>query len=115
MATPFNRDLTRRDLLRQTLRAGVYAAPVILSATTITGVAAATTPPSFVIAFGQDALLTGAGAGATFDVYYTASNEPAGTFHLLGSFTTNRFGFGGAIFPLTLDSSVVSSVKLPMC
>ncbi|MHB8646968.1 MAG: hypothetical protein ACYDAR_14355, partial [Thermomicrobiales bacterium] len=112
MATPSNRDLTRRDLLKKTLRAGVYAAPVILSVAAVNPVAAATSLGPFFVSFGQDALLTGAGAGATFDVYYTASNEAPGTFHLLGSFMTDAFGFGGTIFALTLDSANVTSVKL---
>ncbi len=106
--------VTRREMLKRTLRTGAYTAPAIIAIATVSPVAAATPAPPLAqpIPFGQDAALSGAGALVAFDVYSTASNQAAGTFTLLGTFTTDRFGFGGGSFPLTLDSSVVSAVKL---
>ena len=132
--------LSRREMMKGTLKVGVYAAPVILSSGHVaaaaslpsgTPVPTATslpvpiptstpipTPPPFpvTLTFGQDALLTGAGPRASFDVYYTLSNQPAGTLTFLGTITTDRFGFGGDFgnntFPLTVDARVVTSVTL---
>lgn len=104
--------LTRREAMKLGLKAGAYATPVILSATIpVAGVAAATPAPG-VTSFGQDALISGAGANAVFDVYYTLSNQPATSLTLLGTVTTDRFGFGGNVFPFTLDPSTLTSVKL---
>lgn len=107
--------LTRREILSRTLKASAYAAPVILSVSAIAPVAAATPPPLLQpLSFGQDAALTDAGANALFDVYYTPSNRPGVLLPLSGAtpILTDAFGFGGSVFPLALDSSVVTSVKL---
>ncbi|MGI8689020.1 MAG: hypothetical protein ACR2M3_10610 [Thermomicrobiales bacterium] len=119
--------LSRREMLKGTLKAGGYAAPAILSLSALAPVGAAnpSSPPTptptsvppppptpFILTFGQDALLTNTGAGASFDVYYTLSNQPAGTLTFLGTITTDRFGFGGGVFPLTVDASKVTSVTL---
>jgi hypothetical protein len=94
------------------LKAGAYAAPVILSASVpAIGVAAATPAPG-AVTFSQDAVITGAASGAVFDVYYTLSSQPATTLTLLGTVTADRFGFGGGVFPLTVDPTTVTSVKL---
>lgn len=131
-------------MLKDTVRAGIYTAPAILSLSAVAPVGAATpsspptatptsvpiptplptplptpTPPPFpaTLTFGQDALLTNTGAGASFDVYYTLSTQPAGTLTLLGTLPpTDRFGFGGDFgnntFPLTVDATRVTSVTL---
>jgi len=136
--------LSRREIMKGTLKAGVYAAPVILSsgrvaaATSLpsgTPVPTATSLPSgtpvptatslptststptpilfpVTLTFGQDALLTDAGPRASFDVYYTLSNQPPGTLTFLGTITTDNFGFGGGVFPLTVDARVVTFVTL---
>jgi len=129
--------LSRRAMIKGTLAAGVYAAPVILSSARVaaaslpSGAAVLPSPTPLplplptetpvlpfpvTLTFGQDALLTDAGAGASFDVYYTLSTQPAGMLTLLGTITTDRFGFGANvgnnIFPLTVDARVVTSVTL---
>lgn len=106
--------LSRREMIKGTLKAGVYAAPLVLSSGRVAAAPAVPTPPPFpaTIAFGQDALLTNTGANASFDVYYTLSTQPAGMLTLLGTIATDRFGFGGGVFPLTVDARVVTAVKL---
>jgi len=128
--------LSRRGMIKGTLAAGVYATPVILSSARVAAAASlpsgAAVLPSptplplptetpvlpfpVTLTFGQDALLTDAGAGASFDVYYTLSTQPAGMLTLLGTITTDRFGFGANVgnntFPLTVDARVVTSVRL---
>ncbi len=107
--------LSRREMMKGTLKAGVYAAPVILSSGRVAAAAPlpSGTPFPATLTFGQDALLTDTGARAVFDVYYTLSNQPAGTLTLLGTLPpTDRFGFGGSVFPLTVDARVVTSVTL---
>lgn len=106
--------LSRRAIMQGTLKAGVYAAPVILSSGRVAAAPLPSgTPFPATLTFGQDALLADTGARAVFDVYYTLSNQPAGTLTLLGTLPpTDRFGFGGSVFPLTVDARVVTSVKL---
>jgi len=120
-------------MLKNTVRAGIYTAPAILSFSAIApvGAAAPSSPPTatptsvptplptptpipfpVTLTFGQDALLTNTGAGASFDVYYTLSNQPAMMLTFLGTITTDRFGFGGGVFPLTVDARFVASVTL---
>ncbi len=99
--------------MQGTLKAGVYAAPVILSSGRVAAASLPSGPFPATLTFGQDALLSNTGAGAVFDVYYTLSNQPAGTLTLLGTLPpTDRFGFGGSAFPLTVDARVVTSVTL---
>lgn len=136
--------LSRREMMKGTLKAGVYAAPVILSSGHVAAAASlpsatsfptatslpsgspfptdtpppiptpTPTPPPFpvTLTFGQDALLTGAGPRASFDVYYTLSTQPATMLTFLGTIITDNFGFGGGVFPLVVDTRVVTSVKL---
>lgn len=105
--------LSRREMMKGTLKAGVYAAPVILSSGRVAAQSLPSgTPFPATLALGQDALLTNTGANASFDVYSTLSTQPATMLTLLGSFTTDRFGFGGAVFPLVVDARAVTSVKL---
>ena len=107
------RGLSRRAMLRGTLKAGVYAAPIILSSTHVAAAPLPSgTPFPATITFGQDAILTNTGANASFDVYYTLSNQPATMLTLLGTIKTDSFGFGGGVFPLVVDSRVVTSVTL---
>jgi hypothetical protein len=105
-------NLTRREAMKTGLKVGAYAAPVILSVSVpVAGVGAATPAPG-TMTFGHDAVFTAAGAGATFDVYYTLSSQAAGALTLLGTVTADRFGFGGGVFPLTVDPATVTSVRL---
>ncbi|MDQ6908848.1 MAG: hypothetical protein M3176_18680, partial [Chloroflexota bacterium] len=105
--------LSRREMIKGTLKAGVYAAPVILSSGRVAAQSLPSgTPFPATITFGQDALLTNTGANASFAVYSTLSTQPVGTLTLLGTITTDGFGFGGGVFPLTLDTRAVTSVKL---
>ncbi len=105
--------LSRREAIKGALKAGVYTAPALLSLSAVSRVAALSPIPfPAALAFGQDALLTNTGANASFDVYYTLSTQPVGMLTFLGSFTTDRFGFSGAVFPLVVDARTVTSVKL---
>ncbi|MCA1666053.1 MAG: hypothetical protein LC793_01335 [Thermomicrobia bacterium] len=109
--------LTRREIMKRTLKAGAYAAPLILSASTLSSVAAAlpSQPSSSVVSFFQDTGITDVGARARFDVSFTpldATGKPTAPTAFLGSFITDQFGVGGAPFPLTLDTSVVKAVQL---
>lgn len=129
------RGLSRRNMLKTTLRAGIYTAPAILSLSAVAsvGAAAPSSPPTATptsvpsptplstptpipfpttLTFGQDALLANTGAGASFDVYYTLSTQPATMLTFLGTFPTDRFGFGGSVFPLTVNTSMTTSVTL---
>ena len=99
--------------MQGTLKAGVYAAPVILSSGRVAAAPLPSgTPFPATLTFGQDALLTNTGANASFAVYYTLSTQPTGTRTLLGTIMTDAFGFGGGVFPLTVDARVVTSVTL---
>lgn len=87
------RDVSRRDVMKRALKAGAYAAPVVLSTTVAGAGVAAATPPiatGTVIGKVQDAL-TGVGiVGATVSIgalsvitgnfgAFTLANVPAGT------------------------------------
>ncbi len=107
--------LSRRALLRRTLKTGVYAAPVILATTIITSPAQAATPvPSFVcvqprteflIVFGRNQNPT-----ASYDVYVAAITNSLGPLAKVGSFTNDPSGFVTTAFPVTFDYSVVRTV-----
>src|SRR4051794_38334090 len=101
-----DRGMTRRELIKRSLQAGAYAAPVILAAGVPAAVAAAS---PVLVTFMQDALLADAGALATFDVTYTLSTQPSSPPISAGSFTTDRFGFGGLVFPITVDRNTITS------
>ncbi len=124
------RGLSRRAVIRRSLRAGAYAAPVVLSAVTVRPVGAQVTPPPATatavpptvtpvpavlcmqpVAFSQDLLLFNAAPNVMYNVFATPSNTP-GVFNALGSITTDSFGVGEAVFSLALNTSVVTSVTL---
>jgi hypothetical protein len=103
-----DRGMTRRELIKRSLQAGAYAAPLILAAGVPAAVAAAS---PVLVTFMQDALLADAGPLATFDVTYTLSTQPSSPPISAGSFTTDRFGFGGITppFSITVDRNTITS------
>lgn len=90
--------LTRREAMARALRAGAYAAPVVLSASALTGhVGAATPPPGPVIACGttgltfvQDFFLLNVAPGAAFDLFVQPNTAPAPV--LVGTFAADAEG-----------------------
>jgi hypothetical protein len=100
--------VTRREAMARALKAGAYAAPVVLSASALAGrVGAATPPPGPAIACGttglafiQDALLLGVFPGTAFDVY--AQPNTVATAAKVGSFTADAEGVAAAVFALPL-------------
>src|SRR5947209_5935438 len=103
--------LSRRTLIKRTLRGGAYAAPVILSLGVVTPVVAATPAPcTQPVTLGQDAVIYGAAPSATYNIY--AQPNGTGPFTLLGTIGTDAVGFGQRVFPVTYDSSQVSFLRL---
>lgn len=105
---------SRRELLKRTLRVGAYAAPVVLSTTLPAApIAAATPAPALCtqpVAFLQDAILLGVAPGSAYTVYAQLSN--AGAPSAIGTFTADALGVAAGVFPLSLDTSAVTSVTL---
>lgn len=126
--------LTRRGVIRRSLQAGAYAAPVVLSAVAVRPVGAQVTRPTATpvptatsvptatmvpmvlcmqpVTFEQDLLLFNAAPGATYDIFSTTNMGAPATATRLGSITTDAAGVGGAVFPLALNTSTTTSVTL---
>lgn len=122
--------VTRRAVIRRSLQAGAYTAPVVLSAMTVRPVGAQVTMPTPTptptpppgpmpvlcmqpVAFEQDLLLFNAAPNVTYDIYYTTNmGAPAGATRLMPSITTDAAGVGGQVYSLALNSSTTSSVTL---
>jgi hypothetical protein len=67
------KDISRREAMKTALKAGAYAAPVVVAAAVPMGVAAATPPP-----LGCSATTTSGGAGVTTNVHELG--RTSGTF-----------------------------------
>ena len=121
--------LTRRTVIRRSLQAGAYTAPVVLSAITVRPVGAQVTMPTVTpvptatlipmvlcmqpVAFGQDLLLFNAAPNVTYDIYYVTNMGPAASAtRLMPSITTDAAGVGGQVYNLALNSSTTTSVTL---
>jgi hypothetical protein len=99
--------LTRREAMARALKAGAYAAPVLLSASALAGHVGASPPPGPSIACGttglsfvQDALLLGVFPGTAFDVY--AQPNTAAAPIRIGSFAADPEGVAAGVFALPL-------------
>ncbi len=104
--------VSRREVLKRTLQTGVYAAPAILALSAVAPVAAATPAPLVCVqpvTFSQDAVLFGAAASTTFDIYYTTNISGATK---LGSITTDDLGLAFGSFSIAVDTSRVSTITL---
>lgn len=115
------KDISRRDAMKTALKAGAYAAPVILTAAVpVTGVAAATPPPACTRPFTLGLATIGTGTGGTvqsltncgsgfiqqfqvvlngaapstqFDVYIDQNSAGSAASHIFaGTFTTDASG-----------------------
>ena len=119
---PGRRDgITRREAMGRALKTGVYAAPVLLSASALAErVGAATPPPGPSIACGgaglafvQDALLLNVFAGSTYNVYAQPNTLAAPA--MIGSFTADAEGVAVGAFAASAPfgtTSVTLSVYL---
>lgn len=107
------RGLSRRELMKRSLKATAYTAPALL-VSPIVARAAVTPAPQVCtqpVSFMQDAVLFGAAANTTFDIYYATNLAPT-AFVKLGTFTTDALGLAAGAFPLSLDTSRVLSITL---
>jgi hypothetical protein len=112
--------LTRREAMARALKAGAYAAPVLLSASALASHVGASPPPGPAIACGttgltflQDALLLGVFPGTAFDVY--ALPNTVATSIRIGSFTADAEGVAAAVFAVIVPfgtTSITVSVNL---
>lgn len=120
----FERDVTRRVMMKGALKAGAYSAPAILSVTTAQGVAAASVPPRGVVTYLSSGITQGSGFSPNtpyllvlFHPFETAwrqlspiLTDASGNFTLNGS--PDRVGHvpapatvnGGNIFVLLADT-----------
>jgi hypothetical protein len=103
--------LTRREAMARALKAGAYAAPVVLSAGALAGHVGASPPPGPAIACGttslsfvQDALLLGVFPGSTFNVYAQPNTVP--TPFLIGTLIADAQGVAPGSFSLPLPGGV---------
>jgi len=126
MGTSQKQGLSRRELMKRGLRAGAYAAPMVLASVIVAPVAAQTVSrPSTVVPtatvvpipvitqpvpFVQDFTLIGAPPNTAFSIFFRPSNSTV--FTAAGTLTTDARGVGGIVFPVTLDTSVVTSVQV---
>ncbi len=106
--------LTRREAMARALKAGAYAAPVVLSASALVSHVGASPPPGPVIACGaagltfvQDFLLLGVFPGAAFDVF-AKPNTAAAPF-LLGTFNADAEG----VLPGAISLPVAGGPAIP--
>jgi hypothetical protein len=101
------RGMSRRELIKRTLKTGAYAAPVVLSTTVPSAVFAAISTPSSAL---QDAALVRVGHNAVFDVVFQLNNGStpiaSGT---LGQITSDGFGVAGGVFAFPVALSTLKS------
>ena len=108
IGTEGKQELSRRELMKRGLRAGAYAAPVVLASVVVAPVAAQqmVSRPTLLItqpvAFFQDFTVTGAVPSFTYNVFYRPSNSTV--FTQAGTLTTDARGVGGTVFPIALNT-----------
>ncbi len=114
-------DITRREAMGRALRTGVYAAPVLLSASALAERVGAASPPPVPtiacgvagVAFAQDALLLNVAPGSVYTVYAQPNTAPAPA--AIGTLTADAEGVAAGAFALTAPfgtTSVTVSVYL---
>jgi len=112
--------LSRRELMKRGLRAGAYAAPVVLASVVVAPIAAQAqvSAPTMVpavlcaqpVTYLQDFVLTGAAPLATYNVFFRPNNVATFPASPATTVTTDAQGVGVVTFPVTVDTSVVTSV-----
>src|SRR4051812_12400398 len=107
------RGMSRRELIKRTLKTGAYAAPVIISASIpAVSVSAVTPAPGSAV---QDAVLVRVGHGATFDVLFTLNVGPTQVASgLLGQIVSDGLGVAGGVlaFPASVNLSGATTATL---
>jgi hypothetical protein len=113
-------DITRREAMGRALKAGVYAAPVLLSASALAERVGASPPPVPAIAcgtaglaFSQDALLLNVAPASAYTVYAQPNTAPAPA--PIGTITADAEGVAAGVFALAAPfgtTSVTLSVYL---
>ncbi len=119
--------LSRRELMKRGLRAGAYAAPVVLASVVVAPIAAQAqvsgptmVPPTMVpavlcaqpVTYLQDFVLTNAAPRATYNVFFRPNNVATFPAMPATTVTTDAQGVGVVTFPVTVDTSVVTSVTI---
>ena len=129
--------LSRRELMKRGLRVGAYAAPIVLASVVVAPIAAQAqvsaptmvpptmvpptmVPPTMVpavlcsqpVTYLQDFVLTGAAPLATYNVFFRPSNVAAFPALPATTVTADAQGVGVVTFPVTVDTSVVTSVTI---
>lgn len=104
-----DRGLSRRELIKRTLKTSAYAAPVVLSATVPALSVSAVTPIAGTPI--QDALLHDVGHNACFDVFFSLDGSPSS---FLGKILSDAFGIAGGAFSFPAGTNLrgVSTVTL---
>jgi hypothetical protein len=105
--------ITRRGLMKKSLKAGAYAAPVILASLPVPAVSAATPAPILcgtTVTFTQDVALFNAAPGAAYDVY--AAPNGIGPTRVLTLTADATFGAAFGVFSLTVPSGGVTFVTI---
>lgn len=105
--------ITRRDLMKTSLKAGAYAAPVVLASLPVPAVSAATPAPTLcgtTVTFTQDVALFNAAPGTAYDVY--AAPNGIGPTKVLSLTADATFGAAFGVFSMTVPSSGVTFITI---
>ncbi len=107
------RDISRRDMMKTGLKAGAYAAPIILASVPVAAVAAATPAPILcgtTTTFTQDVAILNGAPSTAYDVY--AAPNGSGATKVLSLTTDATFAAAFGTFSLTVPSGSVTSVTI---
>ncbi len=101
------RGMSRRELIKRTLKTGAYAAPVILATSVPPAVLAAISVPSSAL---QDAVLVRVGHNATFDVLFQLNNGATPLASgVLGQIVSDTLGVAGGVFAFPVALTTLKS------
>lgn len=109
------RGLSRREVMKRGLRAGAYAAPVVLASAIVAPVAAQQVSAPAVlcaqpVTYQQDFVLIGGAPNRTYNVFYRTNNVATFPASPVTTVATDAQGVGTVTFPVTVDTSVVTSL-----